>query len=406
MEYDMKKAVDIKESSPEVSETPKSEFLLGRDGRVQLIKEIEQVRDSKVVTYICGDRQGAPQAQIAGDVIRPIYEHLRGIGKQKKIDFFIHSKGGEIEVPWRMITMLREFCDHLSILIPYHSQSAATLLALGCDEIIMGEKAELGPIDPSINFGRTGGTTAQEEVAVEDMMAFIRFVKSVSPLSRFLYSNHSIACLTEKLSPWNIGKIYRTHTHIRMVAKRMLKKHKQPLSKLVMNKVVKTLAEKIYSHGHAICRVEAKEIGLPVVYANSKLDGFMWELFSLYEKTLKLREPLDINTELPDTQDEKILPLTIAIVESEKKCTVFNGKLKIKRYRQMPASINININATFGLPPNLSPEQVSPALQQSVQKAIDEIKQQAPKWVMEQAKSQSPVLKIEAQFRGAAWREI
>jgi ClpP class serine protease len=79
-----------------------------------------------------------------------MYDHIRDLPKSSRIDLFLYSRGGAIEVPWRMITMLREHCNHLSVLIPYRALSAATLIALGCDEIVMGGKAELGPIDPAL----------------------------------------------------------------------------------------------------------------------------------------------------------------------------------------------------------------------------------------------------------------
>ena len=43
-----------------------------------LIKKIEEIRGSRVIVYITGDRPGL-SAPIAEDVIRPMYDHLLGI---------------------------------------------------------------------------------------------------------------------------------------------------------------------------------------------------------------------------------------------------------------------------------------------------------------------------------------
>src|SRR5574341_1291479 len=106
------------------------------DMRKELIKEIQSKRDSNVIVYFTGDRHPIG-ARIAEDAVRPLYDHLISIGNNKKIDLFIYSRGGDVSVPWRIVSMFREFCDEFSILVPYKAHSAATLLSLGADNIVM-----------------------------------------------------------------------------------------------------------------------------------------------------------------------------------------------------------------------------------------------------------------------------
>jgi len=117
--------------------------------RKELIKEIQSIKKSKVIVYFTGDRQLAG-ARIAEDAVRPLYDHLLSIGKNAKVELFLYSRGGDVSVPWRIVSMFREFCDEFSILVPYKAHSAATLICLGADKILMGKKAELGPIDPTL----------------------------------------------------------------------------------------------------------------------------------------------------------------------------------------------------------------------------------------------------------------
>jgi len=116
--------------------------------RKEIIRQIQSMRSSKVIAYVTGDRQPITSV-IAEDAVRPLYEHLLSIGKNEKIDLFLYSRGGDVSVPWRIVSMFREFCDKFSILVPYKAYSAATLISLGADKIIMGKKAELSPIDPN-----------------------------------------------------------------------------------------------------------------------------------------------------------------------------------------------------------------------------------------------------------------
>ena len=120
--------------------------------------------------------------RIAEDAVRPLYDHLVNLdfeSEKKKIDLYIYSRGGDVSVPWRIASMFREFCDEFNILNPYKAHSAATLLSLGADNIIMGRKAELGPIDPTLSRSIDAqGTYPLQEISVEDVNAFLSFIKN------------------------------------------------------------------------------------------------------------------------------------------------------------------------------------------------------------------------------------
>ena len=115
----------------------------------QLIQQIEKLRNSKVITYLTSDRQGPVNARVAMDIIPIISRQLRQIGKVENIDLFLYSTGGDTMVPWRLVSMIREYCDKFSVLIPYKAHSAASMISLGADEIVMTDLSELSPIDPS-----------------------------------------------------------------------------------------------------------------------------------------------------------------------------------------------------------------------------------------------------------------
>jgi ClpP class serine protease len=78
-----------------------------------------------------------------------------------QIDLYLYSIGGALEAPWQIISTIRQFCKKLNILIPYKAYSAATLVAIGADKILMGRKGELGPIDPQM-IAQSTATRRQE----------------------------------------------------------------------------------------------------------------------------------------------------------------------------------------------------------------------------------------------------
>jgi|KBSMisStandDraft_5_1062788.scaffolds.fasta_scaffold158503_2 hypothetical protein len=112
--------------------------------RVALIKKIEEIRGSTVISFLTSLRQNVP-AQIAEDSVRVFFDHLLLLPSRPvaKFDLFLCSNGGSGTVPWRLVSLFREFSKKFNVLIPYRSYSAATLIALGADEIVMHPFAEL-----------------------------------------------------------------------------------------------------------------------------------------------------------------------------------------------------------------------------------------------------------------------
>jgi hypothetical protein len=375
---------------------------VARNERTAIISRIEKTRNSRVLTYICSDRQGAA-ANIGEDAVRPMYDHVRQMGETESIDLYLYSRGGSVEVPWRIVTMLREHCDKLGVLIPYRAHSAATLIALGCDEIIMTRKAELGPVDPALSrITQEGGTAVQEEIRVEDVMSYIAFLRDKAGLGDQAAIAENVRILAETLKPWVLGSLYRTHSHIRSVARRLLACHKTVLDEQRMNVIIESLAEKTYSHGHAIGPTEAKELGLPITRPDADLETAIWQLFEEYERAMDMRVPVDVESLLTDDQDELEKELVIAMIESVALNWAFCGKLKAKRVRQAPSQVNININLGVSLPPGLDQAQVP---QEVINQLVQQVQNAVPILVREQARRQSPVLRVEARLSGY-WQDV
>lgn len=376
---------------------------MSRDSRKKIIAEIEKLRGTRVLTYITGDRHPAV-AQIGDDAVRPLYEQLRALGDVPKLDFFIYSRGGAIDVPWRLVTGLRTAAKEWAALIPFRANSAATLLALGADEIILGRNGELGPIDPSINF-QTRGSVQQDSVSVEDVMAYVRFVRERTGLSDQAALAGSLAKLTERLDAVTLGNLYRTHSHIRDVARRMLLSRKSPETEQRTRSIIETLAERVYAHGHAVGLADAQDMGLPAKAASADLDVLMWSLLGEYENDMKLLEPID-PASVVAAQDTYSEQSTIAFIESTGAVHHHSGRVEISARRQLPPTLNVALNLNLpivlpsGQPP---PPALQAALQQLLQNAQQAILQEAQQAVQQALKAQAPLVGIEAAFRDGKW---
>lgn len=382
---------------------------MSRAQRLELIKRIEQLNDSHVLVYITGDRPGA-LARIAEDAVRPMYEHLLAFAnasdRKQCIDLFIYSRGGDVSVPWRVISMLREFCQELITLVPYKAHSAATMIALGADKIVMGKKAELSPIDPTLVKATIGESAAPpQEISVEDVSSYISFVRERANLNDQAALATAVSLLANQLTPLTLGSVNRQYSHIRLVAKKLLASRQQKIEEERMTTIIEALTEKMYSHGHAIGRREASELGLPVETPSAELELLLWELYTEYERMLHLTEPLDFEQLLQNQEEQILHDLRLACIESVHRLDVFEHNLHIKRRRQVPNNPQININLNLALPAGVNLQALPQNIQQLLQQLVQQVSQQIPVLVQQELVRQSPVIGIEARSYGGRWHE-
>lgn len=318
--------------------------------RKTLIQQIEGLRKSRVITYLTSDRQGPVNARIAMDVVPIISKQLRTIGKTQNIDLFLYSTGGDTMVPWRLVSMIREYCDKFSVLVPYKAHSAATMVALGADEIIMSDLSELSPIDPSTAnvFNPQDPQNPQNKIpiSVEDVMAYFDLAKNkfgikndeelAKIFNKFVESNPQI-------HPLALGNVNRTHNLIRILAKRLLKSHKAPIKEEEIEKIVNYFTEKLYSHQYLIGRKEAKEdLGLNnVQYADNTLSKAMTDLYEEYKNEMNLgvlwnpENELGLNT-MQNKKDYKIAFIESSQLSSYFELSVDYRKQQVNMVQQTP----------------------------------------------------------------------
>ena len=78
----------------------------------------------------------------------------------EEVDLVIHSGGGDINVAYQMVELIRLHADRLFACVPLYAKSAATLLCLGADEIYLDKLAQLGPLDTQVYEGGKGNFTS------------------------------------------------------------------------------------------------------------------------------------------------------------------------------------------------------------------------------------------------------
>jgi ClpP class serine protease len=145
---------------------------VGLEQRIPLYKQLEDHRKKPLIVYVTSTRENAP-GQIGSDAIAELLTQLEALpSAAQDLDFLVVSNGGDGTVAWRIVSLIRERVKHFSILIPQGAFSAATLLALGANRIVMHPHGNLGPTDPQI-------TNRKKNIAFgsEDVQSFLRFAR-------------------------------------------------------------------------------------------------------------------------------------------------------------------------------------------------------------------------------------
>jgi hypothetical protein len=263
--------------------------------RIPLIQQIEAARQSRLICLLTSLRPGVP-AQMAEDQVRVIFDHLQQIGEKPipKLDIFLCSNGGSGTVPWRLVALFREFAVSFNVIIPFRAYSAASLLALGADEIVMHPFAELGPIDPTVSndFNPVEqGTGRRLGISVEDVRAYVNFVKKTVGITHEDELVKAIEILAQQVHPLSLGNVERFVMQSRMIARKILKTHmNEEADDHKINEIIENMASKLYFHGHPINRNEAKaDLRLKVGEATPELESLIWNLYRDFEDEFENR---------------------------------------------------------------------------------------------------------------------
>lgn len=113
--------------------------------RQERMAAIEAFTGRQLICWVADDH-----GQIDANDVAPFADLLHKLDGDADVDLLLRSPGGVIDTADKLLMMLRKRCRGLRVIVPESAKSAATLIALGADEIVMGFASELGPIDPQV----------------------------------------------------------------------------------------------------------------------------------------------------------------------------------------------------------------------------------------------------------------
>jgi ATP-dependent protease ClpP protease subunit len=304
-----------------------------KEERLQAIKELQEYRGSKVIVYFLGDKLPLQifGTQIAIDVIQLLNKIFKEEGKTKKITLVIHSMGGNLDTPWPLVNLIREFTDYFEVIIPRKAFSAATMICLGANRIVMNPFSLISPIDPTGQFQNADGKI--EQIAIEDIRSYIEFASEKIGLKDRAGKIEILKSLSV-VGPKILGSINRTQYLTGKLAKGLLALHLHKVKdKKQIEDIISYLTEKSYSHTHFIGRREARDNGFGKIieYADAKTQEISDHLFEIISKDMLLDDPFDVQTEIEKNKPKPVMIDSIRAITQSEKCN-FEGISNITIY--------------------------------------------------------------------------
>jgi hypothetical protein len=250
---------------------------------------IEAYRKRPLIVYATSTRPNI-QAQMAGDAVREFVDQIDAIEGESQIDVLVHSTGGDPLTAWKLMSILRERFDRVDVLVPYMAFSAATLFALGANEIVMHPHASLGPIDPQIMMVQPDGSVRR--FAYEDVGAFLRFIASEVKITEQVHLSAVIEKLFSVVDPVNVGAAKRASELSSTIGERLLLLHMTASEeKARARQIAENLNKSFFAHGDAVSRTRAKELQLKIAKEDRDLEKLIWEAYRGIESYMDLRSP-------------------------------------------------------------------------------------------------------------------
>jgi hypothetical protein len=160
-------------------------------------------------------------------------------------------------------------CSELTIIIPDMAKSAATILCLGADHILMSPSSDLGPVDPQFRVGDRLVGAKEIERAVANAEERVQAAPDTYPLYAGLLADVNMLMVEQARSA--MGRSYDLIKEALICSGR-----DEAESAVLADRLRGPLVDEAMTHSATVGPVHAQSLGLPVDVAD--MDGTQWAL--------------------------------------------------------------------------------------------------------------------------------
>lgn len=246
------------------------------DGTQAIVKKLTEQLQAPVLTYWNGFRGSVCNNDVMG-----FYELLETMGPQETIYLFIKSDGGNGTASLRIANLVRRYAKRLVALVPLQCASAATMLTLAADQILMGPLAYLTAVDTSLTHDLSPIDRDNDRVSVS-LDELNRVVRLWQQQCKGTEGENPYQHLFQYVHPLVIGAVDRAESLSIMLCEELLSYHVKDRDRI--REIADTLNSRYPSHGYPILIDEARRIGLNVDLMSHEVNQLLLDLNLLYSE--------------------------------------------------------------------------------------------------------------------------
>lgn len=222
---------------------------------------------------------------------------LPRIKRQRRIGLFLKSSGGDPEAALRLVHLLRQRFGHITLLAPFACASAATMIALGANEIHMGPTSYLTAVDSSLTHDLSPVDHHNYLVSVshDEVLRIIRLWKEQKG------GGNPYPDVYKYLHPLVLGALDRSSSLSMRICRELLSYHIKSRAKA--NRISRALNYDYPSHTYPVTAREARRLGLQVHDLDPQVDSLLHELDDLYAQ---MSSPLTVDHDPLNYHNEEI----------------------------------------------------------------------------------------------------
>lgn len=241
----------------------------------KVISQIEAKLQTPLVTY-----WDSPSGSICNNDVTGLFGILRSIGKVERLCLFIKSDGGSGQASLRMVNLLRQYAGRLTVVVPLECASAATMLALGADKILMGPLAHLSAVDTSLTHDLSPIDRDNDRVSVsqDELHRVVQLWQKQADKE----ASNPYESLFKYVHPLVIGAVDRSSALSTKLCVEILSYHMKDKKKA--QKISDTLNSAYPSHSYPITLREARRIGLHAEPLKEDINLLLLELNEIYSE--------------------------------------------------------------------------------------------------------------------------
>lgn len=191
---------------------------------------------------------------------------LRRMGDVGSLDVMLDSGGGDLDAAFKTLKILKLHAKDTAIIVPFYAKSAATLIALGGDNLVLCKGGELGPMDPQVLDFSTG-----HYVPVSSIKETVDFLEGLG-------DQVVKASLTEKIPTLMVGAYKASAEASKQYLEEVIADRNLPNTKAL----IETFTEKFFSHGYAMDALFLRKNGINVSGLDDETESMFYELLDCY----------------------------------------------------------------------------------------------------------------------------